>query len=139
MREEKIDDFTEAWVSECEKRLADIVTEPFVEADTTVKLQDITMGLIDELGTFAPFGMGNPGPILYAENLRVSDIKVLKGAHLKAMLTDGSRYIAGLMWNQTEHPAISYSARVNVAFRPDYNNFNGVTELQAVLQAVEPA
>jgi len=106
-------------------------------ADTQVTLSEIDLSLVKELGYFEPFGMGNPAPLLLTQALEVTEIRVLKNAHLKVMLTDGERYLTGLMWRRTEHPALFPGAKVDIAFRPDVNSFRGSKEIQAIIQAVE--
>jgi len=139
VRQEKARDFAEAFMLECEKRLKGLDTIPCAEADTEVSLPEVDMALVDELRLFSPFGVGNPSPQLLVNNLKVIDVKNLKGTHLKALLSDGTRFISGLLWRQTEHPALRKGARVNVVFKADYNTFGGITELQANLQAIEEA
>jgi len=139
VREDKLEDFKAAFVKECEKRLQNTELSPFAEADTEASLEDIEVELVDELEGFAPFGVGNPGPLLLLNDLKVSEIKILKQTHMKATLTDGKRYIAGMLWRQTTHPALVVGGKVNVAFKPDYSTFNGQTEIQANIQAVEAA
>jgi hypothetical protein len=41
------------------------------------------------------------------------------------------------MWRQTTHPKLKPGAKVNVVVKLDYNNYNGLTELQGHIQAVE--
>jgi len=134
---EHVEEFAEAFNAECRKRLKSIETKPFVDADTVGSLEEISIPLVEELRRFAPFGMGNPNPIILVQNLEVQSIKILKEAHLKATLSDGRRSIAGLMWRHTEHPALTPGARVNVALKPDTSSWNGSTEIQGHLQAVE--
>jgi single-stranded-DNA-specific exonuclease len=133
----KLEGFAEAFVEECGRRLEGIETSPFAEADTEVALGEISLDLVNELKRLAPFGMGNPNPQLLVKGLKVMDLRTLKGTHLKATLSDGSRFMAGMLWRQTTHPALEKGALVNVAIRADYNTFNGVTELQGNLQAIE--
>ena len=83
--------------------------------------------------------MGNPSPVLISKELKVVDVKILKGAHLKATLTDGSRTINGLIWRCSNHPALIAGTVVNAAYKLDTNSYGGMTELQATLQAVERA
>ncbi|RIL11967.1 MAG: single-stranded-DNA-specific exonuclease RecJ [Proteobacteria bacterium] len=134
-----LEKFRVAFIGECERRLEEQDRDPVSEADTEVELGEIGLELIKEFKSFAPFGMGNPNPQLLVRNLRVVDIRELKSAHLKATLSDGRRQIAGLLWRQTYHPALKKGGKVNAVFRPDINNFNGMTEIQAHLQAIEAA
>jgi len=136
---ENVEEFAEAFNAECARRMKKIETSPFVEGDTEVTLAEVDLRLVDELEQFAPFGMGNPNPIVVARGLRVQDVRVLKEAHLKAVFTDGKRTIAGLMWRHTSHPHLTVGNKVDIAFKPDSNTFNGNVEIQAHLQAVVEA
>ncbi len=139
VEEKNVKSFAKAFVAECAARLKEIETEPVAEADTEAELADISVPLIEELKSLAPFGMGNPQPQLLLKGLKVVEVRDIKGAHLKATLTDGKKFITGIMWRQVSHPAVKTGAKVNIVCRADYNNFNGLTELQAILQAVESA
>jgi single-stranded-DNA-specific exonuclease len=134
---ENVERFRDAFVRECEKRLVNIETVPYVDADTEASLNECTVPLVRELGNLAPFGMGNPSPVLFIRDLLVKEIRVLKDAHLKVLFSDGKRFITGLMWRHTSHPALIEGKRVSIACKPDINSFNGANEVQAILQAVE--
>jgi single-stranded-DNA-specific exonuclease len=131
--------FHDAFKHECEKRLAAIETVPYVDADAEATLPECSIALVRELENLAPFGMGNPTPVVLIKDLLVKEVRVLKDAHLKVLLSDGRRFITGLMWRHTSHPALQVGKRVSIACKPDINTYNGAMELQATLQAVEEA
>lgn len=135
--EANVEAFRKAFIAECKERLSSIETVPFVDADTEGTLEEFTVPLVKELSDLAPFGMGNPAPVVLFKNLLVKEVKVLKDAHLKVLLSDGKRFVSGVMWRQTEHPALQLHNYVNIACKPDVNTYGGSIELQAVLQAVE--
>lgn len=137
VKEENLESFKKAFVDACQKRLEKIEVVPFVDADTETTLDEVTIDLVHELAALAPFGMGNPAPMVLLRNLRVREVKELKGAHLKASFSDGKRFISGVMWRQPSHPALKPNNIVDIVCRPDLNTFNGTTELQANLQAVQ--
>jgi single-stranded-DNA-specific exonuclease len=135
--EEMLQDFKAAFIEECKERLSKIETTPFVDADTVATLDEFTVPLVKELSNLAPFGVGNPAPVVVFKNLLVKEVKVLKDAHMKILFSDGKRFVTGVMWRQKEHPALRPNACVDIACKPDISTYNGTTELQAVLQAVE--
>jgi single-stranded-DNA-specific exonuclease len=137
VKHENLEEFCKAFDAECEKRLQKIETVPYVEADAEARLEDCSIDLVRELASLAPFGMGNPTPMILLTDLLVKEVRVLKDAHLKVLFSDGRRFITGLMWRQTSHPALQPGKRVRIACKPDINTFNGAQELQATLQAVE--
>lgn len=134
---EKLLDFRNTFMNICTEDLKSIETTPSVDADTQASLSELTPALVKELKAFEPFGMGNAGPVLVVDDLEVKEIKILKGAHLKVMLTDGRYIVPGLIWRRTEHPALQVGNKVRIACKPDLNNFRGMQELQLTLQAVE--
>lgn len=137
VEESRLEEFRDAFDRECARRLRDIETEPYSEADTEADLLDLGSELVHEFETFAPFGMGNPGPLILVRKLRVKEVKILKDAHLKAILSDGKVNIAGLMWRYNSHPALVPGACVKVACKPDLGTYNGLNAMQLNLQAVE--
>lgn len=130
-------DFKAAFNQECEKRLKEIEVVPFIDADTEAELSEITIPLVSELKNLAPFGIGNPNPHVLVRKLRVVEVRDIKGVHLKTLLSDGTRFISGLMWRQPSHPALIPNHYVDVVFRPEVSSYQGTTELQANLQAIE--
>lgn len=137
--EDKLESFKKAFIAECKHRLSNIETVPFVDADTEATLDEFTVALVQQLGNLAPFGMGNPAPLVVFKNLLVKDVKVLKDAHLKILFSDGKRFVTGVMWRQTSHPSLTVNNYVNIACKPDVSTYGGSLELQANLQAVEDA
>jgi single-stranded-DNA-specific exonuclease len=139
VKEENLETFKKKFVAECKKRLEKLEVVPFVDADTETNLNEITVDLVNELSSLAPFGMGNPAPTVLLKNLRVVEVKQLKGLHLKALFSDGKRFISGVMWRQPSHPSLKPNNQVDIVCRPEVSTFNGTIELQANLQAVQNA
>jgi single-stranded-DNA-specific exonuclease len=139
VEEARLEEFAEAFIRVCEERLQNLGNSPIAEADTEVTLPELDLKLVEEFQKFAPFGVGNPNPQLLVKGLKVLDVRVLKDTHLKTTLTDGKRFVSGLMWRQKSHPALQPGAIVNIVCRPDSSSFNGRIELQANLQAIEKA
>ena len=138
VEEGKLVKLADAFEAECRRRLADVDLEPRCDADTSVTLNEIDASLVDELAALAPFGTGNPAPVLHVPNVRVHDIRVLKGSHLKMTVSDGKRHVSALLWQHTSHPALYEGALVQLACRPGLNSYNGLLEIQLQIQAVEP-
>jgi single-stranded-DNA-specific exonuclease len=135
----RIEDFTTAWNSECEKRLKKLELDPIAEADAEAALGEIDGTLVRELKQFAPFGMGNPSPQILVKDLKIAEVKILKNLHTKVVLTDGKYFLPAFLWRQTGHPAIKVGHQVNVVLRPEQSTFNGTTEIVGNVQAIEVA
>lgn len=139
IEESKLEIFQEVWAEQCALRLEGLETAPSATADTEATLPEITLELVNEFRSFQPFGVGNSSPQVLIRELTVVDVKVLKDTHLKATFAarGSTRKLSGLMWRKKSHPALRSGARVNLVFKPEANSFNGFTDLQANIQAVE--
>ena len=137
IEEDKVEDFAKAFSEVSAKHIASVERSPIVHADTESSLSELTPAIVRELKRFEPLGIGNPSPQILLRELTVKEVKLLKGAHLKAILSDGKRTIAGLMWKKTEHPALKVGNIVTVTGKVDLNTYFGNTEMQMNLQAVE--
>ena len=120
-----------------QKKLEKLEVIPYVEADAEASLPEVTTSLVEELKGLAPFGMGNPSPQLLVRGLRVAELREIKNTHLKVILSDGTKFISGMLWRQTHHPALRVNARVDVVFKPEISIYQGNSDLLANIQAVE--
>lgn len=55
------------------------------------------------------------------------------------MLTDGTHFINAVLWRTKAHPALFKGSKINAALKLELNNYRGVSEIVANLQAVEAA
>jgi len=137
VEESRLDEFKKAFEEECARRLKGLSLEPVSQADTEIRLSNVTASLISELNLFAPCGIANPSPLVLISDLEVVDVHEIKNTHLKVILSNGRFFIPGLLWRHTSHPALVKGKKVNVAAKPERSTYRGVTELQLALQAVE--
>ncbi len=95
---------------------------------------EINPELIAALNRLAPFGEGNPQPVLGLRTLRLRGRPrpIGDGKHLKMMLECGATAVdtVGFNLGGRKVPATT----LDIAFRPVLNEFRGVTSLQLHLQ-----
>jgi single-stranded-DNA-specific exonuclease len=115
---------------------ADLV--PQLTVDTYVGLGELTDELMAELQRLEPHGTGNPPPVFAARDLSVMDSRLLKEVHLK-LLVRGAGAVApmdALGWGMgPARPAIA--SRVQVAFQPEYETYQGRTKLRLTMKDVQ--
>jgi single-stranded-DNA-specific exonuclease len=80
------------------------------------------------------WGQGFPPP-LFADVFEVAAQRVLKDKHLKLALTKGGARFDAIQFNFADGAA----SRIRAVFRLDANQFNGVENLQLLLEHIEPA
>lgn len=91
-----------------------------------------------ELEGLAPFGMGNPRPILYKRNAVLKQVKTVGdgGAHLKAEIGDGRRKLDAIGFGMG-HQLDGLSQEVDVWFDIEMNHYMGRSNVQLKLKAIE--
>ncbi len=130
IKEEYIEDFSEMFEEVIGK---EINTSTFVfqtNIDAVCNLSDITHELISQIGRLAPFGSGNPEPVLCVRNINVTSHSVVGNNHLWMRLTgDGMSYNS--IWFNKGHLINSLAGpALDIAFTPHISNWNGVYDIQ---------
>lgn len=129
---EKINDYAAAHLCAAD-------TEPVMELDALVSLQDITYQLINEVEQLAPYGHGNPGPVFALRQARLVNCRGVgkNNAHLKMLLSDRSVSMDGIGFNLGRFAEEMAAAReISVAFTPAVNTWQGRQTLQVKVQDV---
>jgi single-stranded-DNA-specific exonuclease len=108
--------------------------KPPLLVDATVELSDVDARLAQEVGALAPFGAGNPSPLLVTRGARVASTRRVgeDGAHLKLTLAGGHAAIAFRMGDRDPGPG----AEVDVAFFPGISEWNGERRLELRVHAL---
>ncbi|MEP1880599.1 MAG: single-stranded-DNA-specific exonuclease RecJ [Roseibium sp.] len=110
-------------------------------ADFALGMADLTVDLIEGFGGMAPFGTGNPEPLVVLENVEISEIRVLKEKHLKLVLKSRGRKVDGLFWGVAQG-AIGTMIRehqgmmVDVLCKAEINEFRGERNPQVIIQDI---
>lgn len=135
IKNEHLDTFYERFNALAEESLQDVVTEPLLEIDLPVLAEHLTPQFYQDLSLFAPFGEGNPEPILALHGAVIEEVRPVgaSGKHLKLKVRAGS---GGPLF---EAIAFSLGERfvglepgtiADLAFTLDENRWNGRTSLQ---------
>lgn len=134
-----IDAFKVAFNKAVANQLKDADLQPKVHADTDAQISDLSIGVVAELEKLAPFGVGNPGPTLYLQDLQIQKYKVLKEKHLKLELRGKRGIIEGFIWNKSSHPVVSPEACVNLTAKATINEFMGKKSVQLNISSIAKA
>jgi single-stranded-DNA-specific exonuclease len=134
---DEIDGFTSAFAQAC-GQLGKDKRATKLKLDAVVEPHKVTERLVTELARCAPFGVGNPEPILALENASVIDQRVVGNGHLKLTLASEGKTFEAIGFNMadafTDRPS-----GVHVAFTPQFNTWNGRTTIQLKLKDITPA
>jgi single-stranded-DNA-specific exonuclease len=117
--------------------------QPQTEVDAIIDLRDISERNIDQVFALAPFGHGNPPPVLAALDVEVAGPPaVWKEKHLKVMVRQNGRSVALKAWDFADRAAeFTAGTRVDVAFvleEDPYSAARGYPNWAAILKEVRP-
>jgi len=112
--------------------------EPVLRVDAEVSGAEIDWSLFEALETLAPFGCGNPTPVLAARDLRLLlGPRILQEKHLKLRVACGPRAFDAIGWGMAERAATLASGQsLDMAFTLDQNVFQDVRRLQLVVSEI---
>jgi len=126
-------------------RLTPADFQPQLAIDATVTLRELTTGpAVEELLAMAPFGFGNPPPMLAILGAGVAGAPVvMKEKHLRVHLRQNGRSLFPKAWNFAERAGdFTVSEPIDAAFSVEedlYGQDRGFANWAAVLRDVRPA
>lgn len=104
--------------------------------DSACQLSDITDNLMTQLELLAPFGSSNPEPILCAPAVNISSLSVVGKTHLRLKLTANGLSRNSIWFGKAELCNMPTAGSFDVAFTPQFNHYNGASEVQLKLHDI---
>lgn len=101
---------------------------PRLPIEAEVTLADLNRGLAHEIDRLAPFGEGNPEPILAVTDLKPLSSSVVGGKHLRLRLGDNGQTLDTIGFNLGAM-LTELGRQVSVAVQPHTSTYNGRTTL----------
>jgi single-stranded-DNA-specific exonuclease len=120
-----------------DEMLNGIKLSPSLDIDLELDISDVDVDLVEEINKLEPFGMSNPSPTFVVKNLVLKQKKLMGSTkeHLKLIVDTPNGTKDCVWWSKGDVPLIA-GDRLDVAFAPQLNTFNGVTDVQLVLKDV---
>jgi single-stranded-DNA-specific exonuclease len=114
---------------------------PEIRVDLEVPLEQVNEELEAMLRHFEPYGMGNPSPVLVSRSVRVSGSPRAIGRDgLKAILESAGATIDAIGWGMAGRiPELAPGAVIDIAFRLERDEYQGVSRLQARIADIRPS
>ncbi len=109
-----------------------VIPQPVLNVDLEISLDEISLELLDSLNKMEPFGEGNSYPVFAIKDLILAGEKVLgqNKNHLKFTCEDSSANTVDCVLWKTSTLNIPLGKKLDIAFYPKINEFNGVKSLQ---------
>jgi single-stranded-DNA-specific exonuclease len=137
--ESKIEPFAESFAAHADACLEPEDLVEVVRVDAVVSAQDLTLGLAEELGRLAPFGLGNPNvTLLVPATQAVTPATVGEGKHLRFRVKQRGRDAGNaIAFGQGGHlDRLRAAGLFDVAFRLEENHWNGTVAPQLVVRRI---
>lgn len=140
--EENVEAFAEAFAVQAATALDEGDLEPVTTIDAVVaRGTDLSLDLCAELARLAPFGLGNPAPVLLAPGCGLAEVATVgDGKHLRFRIRrDGRDCGSAIAFGQGSRlEMLRPEALYDVAFRLEENRWNGTVAPQLVVRRVFP-
>lgn len=121
-----------------ELSLEDLVHTRRIDAVVPVSTLDHTLERL--LRHFEPCGVGNPGPVFAVRRAEARNARTVGADHLKFTLADATGRLAAIGFGLAERVETEWLNRpVDVAFRLEENDWQGLVSLQARVIDLKPS
>ena len=125
----KIVEFARAFDERARAALKPEDMTPTQRIDAACDIDDVNDRLVRELSSLAPFGFGNPEPVLAARDVRVLNKQIVGTDHLKLRLPWGRSAIAVIAYGRAAQFE-SIGSRIDLAYCPEFSSFGGAQHIQ---------
>ena len=139
IRSENIEQLRSRLSSFAMENISEEDLKPALLVDAHVSSETLDLGITQELKRLEPFGAGNPKPIFVTKCLYLADEPfVMKEKHLKFKFQNEKRkQFEAVWWDGVERVkgrTFHAGNRIEVAYTPEANTWQGNTRLQLVVQ-----
>ena len=110
---------------------------PSLNIDLELDANDINVSLVEEINKLEPFGASNPSPAFVLKNLTLKEKKLMGSTkdHLKLKIETPDGIKDCVWWSRGDVPLAS-GDKMDIAFVPQINTFNGNTDIQLVIKDI---
>ncbi len=142
VRESRFDEFRGRFCNVVAGWSSDATNVPTLHVDAELRLHEVNLQLIQEIGSLHPFGAGNPEPTFAVTGLNVMDARTVGEKHLKMTVRQGSSSpfdSIGFGMKSLGERGIPARMPVDLAFTPELNHWNGYDRIQLRIRDVRPS
>jgi single-stranded-DNA-specific exonuclease len=126
--------FAATFERHCRSALTPEQLQKVLTIDAEVLLGMLTPRVVEEIESLEPYGIGNPRPILVANQVRiVGDPRVVgeRKNHVQFRVAQGGAIVKAIAWGMAERArALTANTACSLAFHPAINEWKGRREVQ---------
>jgi len=110
---------------------------PSLDIDLELDINDLDISLVEEISKLEPFGASNPSPVFAIRNQTLKQKKLMGATkdHLKLIIETPNGNKDCVWWSRGDIPLIA-GDKLDIAFAPQLNTFNGVTDIQLIIKDI---
>lgn len=138
IRRGQLDAFRERFGDVARQTLGPDDLGPEQRVDLEVGLHEVTRELERLCRYLEPCGQGNPSPVFGVRGVRFLNRSIVGNGHLKGVLDDGTSRVWAIGFQWADRVPWLDDGLVDVAFRIECDEWNGLSSLQARLCALSP-
>lgn len=140
VEKDRIDAFRDKINEEAAKGAGETVFSPTIDIDMEIPLSALSEQVIDEMDSLSPFGTENPRPVLASRALTIKDGPRQIGKNgFKIWVTDGRITCEAVTFGRSGIEAPKQGAKVDLAYTPSMNYWQGVSSIQLELHDINPS
>lgn len=138
IEEKNIEPFRNSFCEHVASRLQGKKPEAVLEIDAEATLKQLNLRTVLLMEELSPFGASNPRPILVASNVQLAEPAKPMGQgerHMSARFTQFGSTMRGVAFGQSDwiEPLNNHQGQIDIAFRPNINEFNGMQRVELQL------
>lgn len=139
---EKLENFTQAFNKSVEEQSgqAGHMSGEFV-VDCHIKKDDaetVNQEFISLLRQFEPFGEHNPEPVFLLKGVRLSQVSLIKGEHLKFSVQLNGRSYRGIGFGMGKRKPVALRNRINLIFKFKHSVYRGRRRVELMALNITP-
>ncbi|MHB9059407.1 MAG: single-stranded-DNA-specific exonuclease RecJ [Bacillota bacterium] len=136
-----LDRFREAFTATVARLSEGVDLTTRVDVDAEIALGATDQRLAQALQRFAPYGAGNPSPLLAARGVEVIEARLVgaDSKHLRLKVKQDGRTLEGIAFNLGPALEMTRQGRVDLLFTPQVNEWNGRERLELLVRDLRPA
>jgi single-stranded-DNA-specific exonuclease len=135
IKADNIEEFAAQFEKAAAARLTTADLVPSIMLDAEAQADQVNMALARDLAKLAPFGMGNPEPVLCLRNLKLIESRTVGGSHLKLRLGSGHHHFNAIGWRLA---GTELADHVDLAFCCEIDSWGGGERLQLRIRDIRP-
>lgn len=135
---DQVEAFALALESQVRLVVEDEALVPSLRHDGNLLLEELDLEVMRELSGLAPFGMGNPEPLLVADGVRAMQVQVLQDKHLRFTACQGGYSHPAIAFGMAERRS-EFQGEIDLLVAPQINSYRGRETVQLRVKDVRPS